>query len=85
MGAVMSVAAAILALGFGARGLAYIVLALLIVAAILESVFAVCLGCKIFAYLMRHGVIPESMCQECADITKRYAPATETTPGGRPS
>lgn len=75
MGAVMSVGAAILALGFGQRGAAYIVLGLLIIAAVLESVFAVCLGCKIFARLMRAGIIPQSVCEECADISKRYAPA----------
>lgn len=73
MGAVTSVAACVLALGFGLTTAAYVLLGLLIVAATLESVFAICLGCKIFAVLMRRGVIPESVCEECADITKRYA------------
>ncbi len=76
MGAVMSVTAAVLALGFGFRGAAYVTLGLVVIAATLESVFAVCLGCKIFAALMRLGIIPESVCDDCADITKRYAPAT---------
>ncbi|MDP9075718.1 MAG: DUF4395 domain-containing protein [Actinomycetota bacterium] len=75
MGAVMSVTACVLAVGFGLRGAAYIVLGLLIVAAILESVFAICLGCKIFGWLMRIGVVPTSVCQECADITTRFAPS----------
>jgi hypothetical protein len=44
---------------------------LLIVAATLESVFGLCLGCKAFALLMRVGVIPESVCLECADISSR--------------
>ena len=43
---------------------------LLIVAATLESVFGVCLGCIGFARLMRAGVIPEHVCLECADITR---------------
>jgi Domain of unknown function (DUF4395) len=73
MGAVMSVTACILALGFGLTTLAYVVLGLIVIAATLESVFALCLGCKIFAVLMRRGIIPESVCQECADISKRYA------------
>ncbi|HEX3426420.1 MAG TPA: DUF4395 domain-containing protein [Acidimicrobiales bacterium] len=73
MGAVMSVAACVLALGFGLTAAAYVLLGLIIVAATLESVFAICLGCKIFALLMRRGVIPESVCEECADITKRFA------------
>jgi hypothetical protein len=75
MGAVMSIAAAVLALGFGQRGFAYIILGLLIVAATLESVFAICLGCKIFARLMRAGIVPESVCEECADLNRRYAQA----------
>ena len=75
MGAVMSVTAAVLALGFGLRGAAYVVLGLIVVAATLESVFAICLGCKIFALLMRRGVIPESVCEDCADISRRYARA----------
>jgi hypothetical protein len=41
------------------------------VAATLESVFAFCLGCQIFAGLMRLGVIPESVCEECANIWTR--------------
>ncbi len=75
MGAVMSIAAAVLALGFGQRGFAYIILGLLIVAATLESVFAICLGCKIFSRLMRAGIVPESVCEECADLDRRYAQA----------
>ena len=44
------------------------VLALLVVAATLESVFALCLGCKAFAVLMRLGVIPEEVCERCNNI-----------------
>jgi hypothetical protein len=40
----------------------------LIGAATLESVFAVCLGCIAFNQLMRWGLIPESVCAECAEI-----------------
>jgi hypothetical protein len=76
MGAAMSVTAAVVALGFGQRGAAYIVLGLLIAAAILESVFAICLGCIVFARLMRWGVIPESVCAECADISARLRVAS---------
>ena len=45
--------------------------AMILVAATLESVFAICLGCKIFAVLMRRGVIPASVCAECGDLSKR--------------
>jgi hypothetical protein len=55
----------------GAEGLALVLVGLIVVAAVLESVFAVCLGCRIFAGLMRIGVIPASVCVECADISAR--------------
>jgi hypothetical protein len=71
IGVVFSVTAAVLALGFGQTTAAYIVLGLLAVAAILESVFALCLGCKVFAVLMRIGVIPAAVCAECDDIWSR--------------
>ena len=79
MGLVFSVTAAVLALGFGYRGAAYIVLGLLILAAVLESVFAVCLGCKTFALLMRRGLIPESVCEACLDISLRTRSSSPTT------
>ncbi len=72
MGAVMSLGACVLALGFAQRGAAYVLLGLLVVAATLESVFAVCLGCKVFSALMRRGIIPASVCEECADISRRF-------------
>ena len=68
IGAVVTVTAAILALGFGLEGEAYAVLGLLIVAATLESVFAFCIGCQLFAALMRLGVVPEAVCERCNDI-----------------
>jgi hypothetical protein len=73
IGAVMSTVAAVLALGFGARGAAYGVLGALAVAATLESVFALCLGCRIFAGLMRLGVIPPEVCEECNNFWARVA------------
>ena len=38
------------------------------VAAILESVFAICLGCYVFNFLMRVGVIPTTVCEACANF-----------------
>jgi Domain of unknown function (DUF4395) len=71
MGAVMSSLALVLALIVGAHGAADVVLGLLAVAAGLESIFAVCLGCQVFALLMRAGVIPDRVCAECTDIRGR--------------
>jgi hypothetical protein len=68
IGVAFSLTAAVLAVGFGQRGAAYVVLGLLAAAATLESVFGVCLGCKAFGLLMRAGVIPESVCERCNDI-----------------
>jgi uncharacterized protein DUF4395 len=48
-------------------------IAMVLVAATLESVFGYCLGCKVFALLMRVRVIPESVCLECADISARLS------------
>ncbi len=50
IGATLTVPAAVLALGFGLETAADVLLGLVIVAATLESVFALCLGCKIFAH-----------------------------------
>jgi len=68
IGVVFSVTALVLAFGFDEFTAAQAVLALLVVAATLESVFALCLGCKAFAVLMRVGVIPEDVCERCNDI-----------------
>ena len=68
MGVVFSVSAAILALGFHERLAADLVLGCLVVAATLESVFALCLGCRAFAVLMRLGVIPEEICERCNNL-----------------
>jgi Domain of unknown function (DUF4395) len=68
IGAVLSVTAAVLALGFGLRGPAYVVLAALVAAASLEAFAGYCLGCKIFALLMRAGIIPPEVCERCNDL-----------------
>jgi len=75
MGAVFSTAALVLALVVGDHTAADVVLGLLIVAAGLESIFAYCLGCKVFGLLMRVGLVPETVCAECADISARLSAA----------
>lgn len=50
---------------------AQIVTGALVVAATLESVFGFCLGCVAFGILQRRGVIPESVCEACNDISLR--------------
>jgi hypothetical protein len=63
--------AAVVALALGATGAVELLLALIFVAATLESALAFCAGCQIFALLMRAGVIPDEICAECGDIRAR--------------
>ena len=44
---------------------------MLVVFATLESTIGLCVGCKLFALLMRVGVIPQDICAECADLSLR--------------
>ncbi|WP_426572471.1 DUF4395 domain-containing protein [Aquihabitans sp. McL0605] len=71
IGATLSVGAAVSWFAFGNAPVALVLVALITVAATLESVFAFCLGCQIFALLMKAGVIPESVCVECSNIWAR--------------
>lgn len=71
IGAVLTVSAVVLAYGFDEVTAAYGLLAALLVAASLEALFGLCLGCKMFAVLMRIGVIPETVCERCADLWGR--------------
>lgn len=68
IGAVLSTSAAVLLLALHLRGVAYPILGLLAAAATLESLFGYCLGCKIFALLMRFGLMPEEICESCNNI-----------------
>ena len=68
IGAVFSVTAAVLAIGFDQLGATSVVLAVLALFATLESVFGICVGCKVFALLMRAGLIPAEICESCNNI-----------------
>ena len=71
MGLVMSTAALVLGLVLGLEAAATAVLLVLAAAASLEAFAGLCLGCEIFRLLMRAGVVPETVCLECADIRAR--------------
>jgi hypothetical protein len=47
--------------------------AVMVVFPALESLAGICVGCIVFGWLMRLGLIPESVCLECADLTRRAA------------
>jgi hypothetical protein len=68
MGAVVTTVAALCALVLGAPTIADVLTAAILVFATLESVFAFCVGCRMFALLMSLGAVPDDVCAECADI-----------------
>jgi hypothetical protein len=70
IGALLSTLALVLVLAGASTG-ARVVVALIVGAAALESLGGFCAGCAIFGFLMRRGIIPESVCQTCSDITLR--------------
>ena len=76
IGVAFSTAALVLGLALGDHAAADGLLGLLAVAAGLESIFAICLGCQLFGLLMRAGLIPEQVCVECADIRLRPSQAS---------
>ncbi len=72
IGLFVTTAASVLAFGFGIDWAAYGLIVVLVVFATLESGFGLCVGCRIFALLMRAGVIPESVCEECNDLSLHW-------------
>ncbi len=69
IGLIVTSAVALLALVAGEGALADLLLALMIAASALESLLGYCVGCRLFALLMRAGLVPAAVCAECADIS----------------
>ena len=67
----MSGTALALNYGFGRKRAAYAVLGGLIGAAGLEAFFGICLACKMFPALVRLGIVPDTACEDCADLSAR--------------
>ncbi|MFT4125911.1 MAG: DUF4395 domain-containing protein [Gordonia sp. (in: high G+C Gram-positive bacteria)] len=68
IGLAVSTTALILSLtGLGLA--AQIVTGVLVVAAGLEAFAGFCLGCTIFGFLQRHGVIPDTVCEACNNLS----------------
>lgn len=72
IGLAFSAVASILWLS-GSTTASLVVIAMLTVAASLEAFAGVCLGCVMFAQLMRLNLIPQKVCEECNNITLRVA------------
>jgi len=75
IGATLSVAALALQLS-GNTAIAVFTVIMITAAAALESALGYCIGCKIFAKLMAHGLVPESVCQDCNDLSRRLVRAS---------
>jgi Domain of unknown function (DUF4395) len=73
LGATFTISVALFALVGHDDTIADVLLGAMILAAGLESIFAYCVGCRVFTLLMRIGLIPESVCLECADVKLRGA------------
>lgn len=72
IGATLSTAAVGVWFIAGSHFAALVLVGMITAAASLEAAFGFCLGCKIFALLMRVGVLPETACESCNDLSLRY-------------
>jgi hypothetical protein len=68
VGLAFSITSIVLIYGFGLVGAAYAVLGVLVVFAGLEAFVGFCMGCFVFGYLMRWGIISAEVCERCNDI-----------------
>jgi hypothetical protein len=69
VGLVFSLAAAVLAIGFGMETAAFSLIGVLVLFSGLEAFAGFCMGCFVFGYLMKWGIIPAELCARCNDIT----------------
>ena len=74
IGATLSIAATAAHFGFGATGVATVLVATILAAASLEAFVGFCLGCWVFARLMDVGLVPASVCEACNDLSDRLTP-----------
>ena len=81
IGALFSTSALVLWFGVRAQGATWAVVGVLGAAALAESAFGVCIGCRLFAGLMRIGLVPDDVCAACADISVRH-PGIRRQPAG---
>jgi hypothetical protein len=70
MGTVFTLAIAVFAYT-GLPTVAWTLAAVMVVFAALEAFLGICVGCLVFGVLIRAGIVPGSVCVECADITLR--------------
>jgi hypothetical protein len=82
IGALFSTSALVLWFGLGAQTATWAVVGLLGAAALAESAFGLCVGCRLFAGLMHLGLVPDDVCAACADISVRHPGIRQQPVGG---
>lgn len=85
IGATLTTVAAGAWLATGSNLITAGLLAAVVAAATLEAAIAFCIGCRLFAALVRLGWLPTAVCEACADITRRPAVAPLAAAGGAPT
>ena len=68
VGALFTVAATLLYYAAGQHTAAFALIAVIAVFASLEAAFGLCVGCKVFYLGMRLGIVPPSVCEDCARV-----------------
>jgi hypothetical protein len=68
IGAAFTVTATLLWFVAGAHTAALVLVGVLAVFASLEAVVGLCLGCRAFYLAMRLGIVPASVCEDCARV-----------------
>jgi hypothetical protein len=68
IGAVFTLAATLLYYPAGQHVAAYALVGVIAVFASLESGLGLCVGCKVFYLGMRLGLVPASVCEQCANV-----------------
>jgi hypothetical protein len=71
IGATLSVAALVAHFALEATAVALVLVAAIAVAATLESALGFCVGCRLFAALIRAGLVPADVCTACGDLSLR--------------
>jgi Domain of unknown function (DUF4395) len=66
IGALFTVSASLLWFAAGQQTVALVLVAIIALFASLESGFGLCVGCKAFYLGMRLGLVPPSVCEDCA-------------------
>jgi Domain of unknown function (DUF4395) len=71
IGAGFTLAATLLYYAADAHAAAFALLAVLAVFASLEAALGICVGCRVFYLGMRLGLVPPSVCEDCAAVLAR--------------